>query len=345
MLATALPSPLQTVALDVCINADEYAFDRWRRHIGTGADARLLLGRGDERLRRLVSLLYLRFRESGVALDRSLLTYLRTGRAREQFRNESVREICGTALSCLAGAGVNPIVVNGVAAANTIYSEASARHCHDLDLVVRPDEVGIVERALVASEFRRATPRPRASASTVWLSHSSGFGIALHRVPYRVHEWNCDAGAVAERLVTVSITGSTVRVHGHEDALVRIICNGLSAGSRHSPCWAADAALLVQTRTSELDWDQVASVGRSCGRRDAVLIGLEYLKRALRIDVPDQALHALRAESPRDAGDASTADAALLSAYSSRLGLIRRSRQADIFRTAVWALRARVQPT
>ena len=345
MLQTALPSPLQTVAVDVCLNADDRAFENWGRVIGTQADARVLLGKSEARLRRLVSLLYMRFRERDTPMDKSLLTWFRTATVREQLRAESVGEICATAFAVLSAERVSAIVVNGVAMASAAYPQTWARHCHDLDLLFEPGKARVAVDALLAAGFSRAAPRARASASTAWLSHSSGFGVALHQVPYRVHAWNSDASVLHMRAVGRTIAGHDVRVFDDEDALVRIICNGLSAGSRHSPCWAVDAGLLVNESGRRPDWNRVVAVARSADRSEAVLTGLDYMKRALRVNVPDGAIEALRVAGSTESTIRSSVEAARLSAYGSRLGLIRRSRRTDILRTATWALGSKAEPT
>lgn len=345
LLQTALPSSLQTVALDVCVNADVAAFEKWQRQIGTTAESRYILGHRSERLRRLLSLLYLRFQEGGVEVDKSLMTYLRTARARERLRTESVRQICEAVLASLLRTGISPIVVRGMAVAETVYPDPATRHCHDLDLLLPFEQMSAASGILAESGYRGAT-RAGASASSRWHSHSSGFQVGLHSSPYRVHAWNTDTRAMIERSVPASIAGCIVRILSAEDELVHICGNGLIAGSRHSPCWAADAWFLIRYSGADFDWNAFVAGALASDRLPAMLIAIEYLVNELRTPIPAKVLHELRSIPPQQAGIEAMAAASLLSAYGSKLGLIRRSgRPADVGRTMLWAMRTRLVPT
>ena len=341
----SLPSPLQTVALDVCTNSDTVAFEKWKRQIGITAESRRILGHSTERLRRLLSLVYLRFQEHGVEMDRSLTTYLRLARAREQLRTETVRQICGEVLTGLSRDGVSPIVVGGMAAAETVYPDPAARHCHDFDLLL-PVEQMDAAAAVVARAGYRATTRAGASGSSRWHLHSSRFPIAFHSSPFRVRAWNIDGRALIERSRPASIAGCDARILSVEDALVHICCSGITAGRRHSPCWPADAWFLIARSGAGFDWDAFVAIARVSDRAPAVLVALEYLEAGLRTPIPSGVFQQLRATPPSDAAIGAMATAALLSNYDRRLGLIRRSgKPADMARTTIWALRARNEPT
>lgn len=345
LLRRALPSPLQTVALDVCTNADTAAFDNWRRHIGTTAESRRILGHSSERLRRLLSLIYVRFQEHGVVVDRSLTTYLRLARAREQLRTESVQQICEKVLRDLSSDGISPIVIGGMAVAETVYPDPAARHCHDLDLLLPTEQMDAASGILARSGFRPTT-RTGASASSRWHIHSSKFPIGLHSSPYRVYAWNSDARELIRRSRPASIAGCGVRVLSVEDELMHICCSGLAAGRRHSPCWPADAWFLISRSRTEVDWDAFVAIARTTDRAPAVLIALEYLERELRTAIPGGVLQQLSSTPPRNAGIEAMAAAALVGNYGRRLGLIRRSgKPADMARTTMWAMRARLEPT
>lgn len=339
LLQSALPSALQTVALKVCLHADAPAFEDWRQQIGTAGEARYVLGGRTERLRRLLSLLYVRFQQSDFVLDKSLTTYLRTARARERLRTESVRQICQDALTHMRTAGVVPIVLKGMAVAETVYPDPATRHCHDLDLLLPSAQIPAAASALIDAGYQLLTPPWGASNTSRWFSHSSAFQIGLHSSPYRVAAWNNDTDRVIERSVPASICGCTVRILSPPDALVHICCSGLSAGSSHSPCWAADGWFLLQRARENFDWHALVANACASDRYRVVLVGLDYLTRELRAPIPESALHELRSIPLRQAAIDSMLGAALLSVRASPLGLVRRaSSPADVARTAWWLL-------
>ena len=339
LLQSALPSELQTVALKVCLHADAAAFEDWRQRIGTTGEARYVLGGRTERLRRLLSLLYVRFQQSDVVLDKSLTTYLRTARAREQLRTESVRQICQDAITHLHDASVSPIVLKGMAVAETVYPEPSTRHCHDLDLLLPSAQMPAAATALIDAGYTLSSPPPGASNTSRWFSHPSAFQIGLHSSLYRIAAWNSDTTRVMGRSVPASIAGRSVRILSPHDALVHICCSGLAAGSRHSPCWAPDSWYLLQRAGDSFDWQALVADARASDRHPAILVGLQYLARKLCAPIPEGALHELRSIPPRRAGIDSMLGAALLSVWDSPLGMIRRAgNPADVARTAWWLL-------
>jgi len=266
ILRRALPSRLQTVALDVCTNADAAAFENWKRY-------------------------------------------------------------------------------RGMAVAETVYPDSAARHCHDLDLLLPIEQIEDASAIFSESGYRTAT-HAGASASSRWHVHSSKFPVALHSVPFRIHSWNSDSRTIMGRSRGASIAGCDVRILSAEDTLVQVCCSGLTAGRRHSPCWPADAWFLIARSGANFDWDAFVAAARASERAPAVRIALEYLKTELRTPIPVAVLEQLRVTRTGAAAIEAMAAAALLSNYGRRLGLIRRSgNPADMARTTVWAMRARLDPT
>lgn len=341
LLRPSLPSPVQTAALKVCLHGDAKAFEEWRRLIGMTANAREILGARSGGLRRLLSLAYGRFRESEVTLDRSLLTYLRTARVREQLRTESVRQICKRVLDTLGAAGLSPVVLKGVALAETVYPDPASRHCHDLDLLVSSRELDSASTALREIGFRTLTmPRSRDS---VWLVDDSAFPIGLHSSLYRVPLWNDRRRRYMDAAMVKSIAGTPAKVLAPVDALLHTCCNGLS-GSHGSPCWVADAWFLLAENPG-IDWDLLVEIAQRDHQAQTVRIAFECLASALDAPIPERVLEALRRSPLLDHEIDSIRRAALLSVHGSRLGLMRRARRPDDVAQVVWWLTFREDDT
>lgn len=77
--------------------------------------------------------------------------HLAHGRARA----ERMRRMLADALTGLAAAGVEPILVKGAATAYTLFPEAGTRPMGDVDLVVPPAAIEAAERALAGAGFTR----------------------------------------------------------------------------------------------------------------------------------------------------------------------------------------------
>ena len=345
MLRTALPSRKQTLTLDACIHGDSESLDRWLSHFGTERETLQTLGRSAERLRRLLSLLYLRIREHDIGLDKTVVTYLRVARVREQLRTEAVQQACNRVLTTVCNSGATPIVLKGVALAETAYPDPSTRHCHDLDLLLPHDAIGPAVTELLRTGFGRIESPPSASVESVWVADRSGFPIGIHASLHRVGAWNALMPGAVSRSVARNISGVAVRILSPVDALLHVCCSGLAAGSWFSPCWAADASFLIEKNGGAIDWNDLVEKARAGNQAKAAAVAFEYLKSELRAAIPAWVIDALRASSMTSVEIDSLWAALLLSVRERKLGFIRRCGNPVEGAHAAWWLLTRRQET
>ncbi|MGQ9592057.1 MAG: nucleotidyltransferase family protein, partial [Planctomycetota bacterium] len=107
-----------------------------------------------------IFLRFARARRCEALLSPAALADLDTQARYHAFRWEELREAAEAALRALAGAGIRPVLLKGLAAAGSLYDPPSLRPMRDLDILVRADELDRAETALRAGAFRESAGSP-----------------------------------------------------------------------------------------------------------------------------------------------------------------------------------------
>lgn len=178
--------------------------------------------------------------------------------------------LCG-AVDALTEAGVDTLVVGGIALSHFLMDEIVVDH--DVDLAVREEEVdnaiGVLERA--GFEVVRTHPR--------WLFKARLDG-ALVDVLYRLGRWWAVDDEMLSRGVDVQINGCTTRLISREDLA---LAQAGAASSDVPSHWYQAIDLL----RGDVDWDYLARRGADSPE---LFKGLLHYARHAGISVPDHAL-------------------------------------------------------
>jgi len=153
----------------------------------------------------------------------------------------------------LRSMGVEPVLVKGWAVAR-LYPEPGLRPYCDLDLCVLPEDYAAAKATLRSSE--------------------SGGGIVdLHVGFGKFYERQADN--IFARSELVRLDNLDVRVLCAEDNL-RFLCLHLLRHGAVRPFWLSDIAVLLETLTSDFDWDRCLSGSRRRADWVACAIGLAH---------------------------------------------------------------------
>jgi hypothetical protein len=235
-------------------------------------------------------LLLAALRRNGITPDRELLTLLRTAYLREELRAKVYRRICGEALSRLAAAGIPTIVLKGAALAETVYPDPVLRHCHGIDILIRPEH-----RVPAAGLFSSAgfTATEAADIGPARFQHRSGLPLALHSgLMARSH----DSLPVAElwsRSCSQIIAGTSTGVLSPGDNLIHA-CLQPSLENRRSPRWSCDAWFIIHGFPA-LDWTLLWDIVRRNHLELPLSGAVRYLAEELRAPFQADFLACLRA--------------------------------------------------
>lgn len=160
-------------------------------------------------------------------------------------------------LAALAGIGIEPVVLKGVAVAMAAYGRLGLRFSRDIDLLVRPGEVGAAAAMLTERGYVRIEPKSDASPREVrqWMRRrkdivyhhtGSGFVIELHwRLFDNAHLMGDVHGAGT---VPLASQGGEIRVLPADFALLYLCVHGAQhAWSRLK--WLADVCALFSRQS------------------------------------------------------------------------------------------------
>ncbi len=251
-------------------------------------------------------------RRNALEGDRELRSVVRTAYTREELRGDTYRAACRDVLDRLGDAGVPAIVLPGAALAEHVYGDWALRHCSDLDLLVREDDLEVATEALAAGAG--AGDRRRV-ADGARLSHTSGMPVALHTRLFRQRYYHSPDGPTGARSHQARIAGAAAAVPDPGLSLVYVLAQ--AGGSSGSLVWAADAWYLVQ-RAPDLDWDLVRGAAKRARMSLVASILLEWLRRELALNCQESALAALRDDASR--AERGATDAALIDAVGAGPG-------------------------
>jgi hypothetical protein len=273
-LSFLLPDPAEAALLAVCLRPDRAraAWDEWLR-----------LGGDLDRYRSLLPLVDAGVRAVGLELEPALAARCAGARLHESIRWRAVRQVTVDALDRLARAGHDPVVVQDVALATTAYTDPALRHCHALEVLLSPGELGDAARVLAAAGFRPG----RASGTGADFAHPDGLPVRLRVELFPRIATGADAAAIRARAIPAPFDG-LARVPAPEDSLALLVARAAVGADRRSLLWACDASAVIGS-TPELDWDRVADSARLWGLAFPVATMLGWLSAELGQAVPPEA--------------------------------------------------------
>jgi hypothetical protein len=254
-LSILAPTDDESSLLAACLHRDERARAGWARWLAVrnGSDedlCRQLAG-----TRTLLPLLAAAGPRHRLPLGRGVLDYLRATVLREHLRSVRFRQIAAEALSALARRDVTVFVLRGAALAATVYDDWSHRHCHDLDLLIAPEELDDGARALTAAGFD-SIGRPSDPRFGRAVEHASGLQVHLHTRPFAIPHYAGPPERFTAGATSITVEDVTARAPSREATLVYVLGHASYSPSRRNLRWVADAWQLLAAE-SGIDWDGV----------------------------------------------------------------------------------------
>lgn len=307
-----LPGPVLRRAARVALLPPEIVSSEWNEWQSDAAAPEASLRYPAHRLRRLIPMVDASLRAGGVRLENPLKSYLRMGAAHEKMRWAAVERSANAALTALLRGRIEFLVLRGMALASSVYPYPFLRHCHDLDLLVRPGQADAAARCLGEAGFVSHVPPPGSDGDSRWMAHPSGFPIGIHVRLFRLAPWNSQDSSLPDSCVQ-TLAGHTVHTLEPAQMLAAVCVHAATVGSVHSPCWIGDAWYLLAAHPA-MDWDRVLAAGPAL----PMWLTLEWLQRALAAPVPTEVLS--RLSQAVDHGDAATLQQAAAAAMLCSLG-------------------------
>ncbi|MGV3711085.1 MAG: nucleotidyltransferase domain-containing protein [Gemmatimonas sp.] len=291
ILSAMMPIHEQTLLLRASLLQGDACRDAWNEWKTIAGNPKEAMAADRWSVKRLLPALYVALRDNNADVDPELGPYLKLAYVREQMRSRTYYRIANEVLSALTAADIPFVMLRGGALAATVYPDPAVRHCHDIALLVRDEDVNRA-RDTVLQTGRTTIPwNPADGGPAVILRDETTLPIELHtrllNTPYYRLSWD----DVWLRCTKVKIGCTETRVLCAEDALIHVCAHASYSEARWSMRWVADAWHLI--RQGNVRWDQVLARANSARVELPLFVALEYLKRALDANVPDSVLQEL----------------------------------------------------
>jgi len=325
-LSVLRPPPEHTLLLRACLldaAAGRAAWEEWRARVG---GVKAFFSAETFGLKRLLPLLGAALQRAGATLEPELRAYLHVAQTHEMLRRQHFDRIAGAALDALVAGSVACIALQGVALAADAYPAWALRHSHDVDVLVRREDLARAAALLGAIGVGPPTALDRAGRH-LRLVHAAALPIVLHSEPFRLP---CFAPPLSA-LWTRSRPAARAGVGGlaAADALLHVCGQAACSPGRDSLQWACDASFLL-ARHPDLDWDGLIETARAARLALPLSVLLGYLADELAAPARDR-LCAAAADA-----DSVTVECALLGAHAAP-----RVRYRDLLRAGrTWPMRA-----
>lgn len=293
-LAIVRPDQIRTLLLRACVCEPDAAAAAWQdfqRHV---RDIKQFFETDMTGLKGLLPVIYGAARRNDFALEKDLQSYLRVATVREDLRSTVIREIHASILKALAEANIPVIALRGGALADTVYETPVERHCHALHLLVRPDALTAVGKALRGCDLAPARLAEAAPGARQGFRHRDGLPLVVNASLYDAPVYQDDAESLWSASVPAKIAGVPVHVPSPAHHLIYVLTAAFHERTRGHLRWACDAMLLINGEPG-IDWAEFSRMVKNARLDLPIDTMLRYLIEELDAPVPKDVLAALDA--------------------------------------------------
>lgn len=260
------------------------------------------------RWHRLGPLLHVRLVPVAAALPARLTDALQAEYRQQALWGVALAAAAGQVLETLTAAGIEPVVLKGMALGEVLYHNVALRPTTDLDLLVPHADVSRVKAALLALGFSQelaVEERPHLAGEVALraslLAGELRFGVDVH---WRLAQHPAVMTHLAAedwllRSVPARIAGVKVRVLCPEDALLHAAIHLFwhHLGTWHLG-WLSDVDLLLRTHAAAWDWSALTARAQALAALLPLQASVRLANTWFSTPLPAAALAALTAATP-----------------------------------------------
>jgi hypothetical protein len=286
------PDPGQELLLRAALLRGDDALRAWRQW-KRGNDVNEI----DTGSYRLLPLLYANLRDA--ACEDELTGLLKGVYRNAWYKNQLLFHHAAAVLSFLRRAGVETIVLKGIALTRLYYRDMGLRYMDDVDLLVRPGRAVEAMKALRAAGWRAGSRSPEALLGyehAAEFSDGAGRKLDLHWRAMWEGRPSVRDDDFWEASLPLDVGGAETRALCAADQLLHVCVHGANWNPVPPLRWVADA-LMIMRGDAALDWARLVEQARKRQLTLAAGETLGYLRRLLDAPVPEGALLALK-EAP-----------------------------------------------
>lgn len=243
-------------------------------------------------------LLYRWLKESGSdrKLPRSAIDRIKASAFQLAARNITLAQELASILQLFESRQVACAPIRGLALAELLYGDITARPMGDIDLLVRKEDLPMVAEALSGLGFREMNRRPGFAQA---YSYTLGFFKNRHgriivephwTIAYPPYADSVDMEAVWSRCVKRQFLGVETWSLCREDLLLHLCFHALHHDEQAPLLWFYELDRLIRQTGAEFDWSRLMVIARQTGQRLILSAVLDRLKELFNSPVPDQLL-------------------------------------------------------
>jgi hypothetical protein len=199
--------------------------------------------------------------------------------------------------------GIQAIPYKGPVLAVQAYGDVTLREFDDLDIVLRQRDMAKANDAIQGAGYRPRFPWIFAPGGSSVIPGEYNYRDEERRLIVELHtEWTLrhfpvrpDLDDMAERLVSVALSGHEIPTFGAEDMLPLLCIHG-SKDFWERISWIADISEFVQSHP-RLDWDQAFRRADALRAGRMVRIGLALAAKFLGAPLPDEVAARVQGDS------------------------------------------------
>jgi hypothetical protein len=291
-LSLLLPTSEETLLLRVCLSPGDSARDAWSqwRNLRNMSGKELLRSSS---IRKLRPLLCNAVQSQSLEIDKEGFTYLRTAYLKEELRDAAVRRVCREVLLMLEKERLAPILLKGIALAESVYGNPVLRHCHDIDILLPDEELSRPAGFLHSLGFRTCSA-PDSKSRHLRMLQDSGLPLEFHSRLFEVPFYQLPISEIRARNRSQVIAGVTAHILTPADSLLHVCGHASYSHKRQSLRWVSDAQFII-CRHPDLDWDLLLDCIRRSHLALPLSVMLGYLAGSLEAPIPSTFLSRLSA--------------------------------------------------
>jgi hypothetical protein len=220
--------------------------------------------------------------------------YLRSASA-----NVSIYHQIEEALKALHKSSIPFVVLKGACLAQLVYQDIALRPMGDIDLLVKPEDMGRTKEALMCLGYVSAGSDPH---HQVFVRGREARPVEIHRslVDETIFS-NVDHSMLWNRIRPVEIGGSEAHILSPEDLLMHLCLHCMANMFNSTFRSLCDMDKVITINNPSFDWSYFSAQTKLWGLQKGIFLILQALSDFLATPVPEEVLRSLKPHDPTDA--------------------------------------------
>lgn len=214
------------------------------------------------------------------------------------YKNQMLLKAAQGLLSRFEAAGMQPILLKGMALALDAYGDLGLRPMNDIDIFIEPGQAeaafaDLSDQGWKVRSERSETDQLKYTHSLSWQSEKD-FIIDVHWYAITNRNDRQSNAVVARHAKRIERDGFGYRIPAPSEHLLLVIDHGLK-WERNQPAlhWIMDSWMLLTLQGEQIEWERLIEEARARRLGYTLFQGLSYLQETLGAPVPGWALDQL----------------------------------------------------